>query len=196
MEASTDRARSVFGNGQGEATYQKVVQSKERFLCRFGDDSNTVYHLSAAPTPVIGELLGVRNLVISPNTNGAPIIVGNIRMGFGHYRISMAMASAAHAMGHTPYWPDLASFREATGSKAIRYQNDLYSKGPRISQRVGRSTSWCGNPSTPRVFASSLTTPQTRRTPSSAYRSSTTSRRTSPTWEPTSDLPRQPCMPA
>ncbi|MCI1666547.1 MAG: hypothetical protein LKI31_00730, partial [Olsenella sp.] len=143
----------------------------------------------------------MRNLVISPNgepldicadasgapqppptertvdgTNGAPIIVGNIRMGFGHYRISMAMASAAHAMGHTPYWPDLASFREATGSKAIRYQNDLYSKGPRISQRVGRSTSWCGNPSTPRVFASSLTTPQTRRTPSSAYRSSTTSR--------------------
>lgn len=204
MEASTGRARSVFGNGQGEATYQKAVQSKERFLCRFGDDSNTVYHLSAALTPVIGELLGVRNLVISPNgepldicadasgapqppstertvdgTNGAPIIVGNIRMGFGHYRISMAMASAAHAMGHTPYWPDLASFREATGSKAIRYQNDLYSKGPRISQRVGRSTSWCGNPSTPRVFASSLTTPQTRRTPSSAYRSSTTSRRTS-----------------
>ena len=32
------------------------------------------------------------------------IIVGNIRMGFGHYRISMAIASAAHALGYTPYW--------------------------------------------------------------------------------------------
>ena len=161
MEASTDRARSVFGNEQDEATYQKAVQSKERFLRRFGDDTATAYHLQAAPTPVIGDLLGVRNLVVSPSgtpldiradasgapqppttertvegANGAPVIVGNIRMGFGHYRISMAMASAAHAMGYTPYWLDLASFKDATGSKAIRYQNDLYSKGSRISQRV------------------------------------------------------------
>lgn len=162
MESSTDRARSIFGNEQDDATYQKAVQSKERYLRRFGDDSKTVYHLSAAPTPVIGEMLGVRNLVISPDgtpldiyadatqapkppatdrtvegANGAPVIVGNIRMGFGHYRISMAIASAAHAMGYTPYWLDLASFKDATGSKVIRYQNDLYSKGSRISQRVG-----------------------------------------------------------
>ena len=162
MEASTDRARSVFGNEQDDATYQKAVQSKERYLRRFGDDSKTIYHLSAAPTPVIGDMLGVRNLVISPDStpldiradaaqapkppatnravegaNGTPVIVGNIRIGFGHYRISMAMASAAHAMGYTPYWLDLASFEDATGSKVIRYQNDLYSKGSRISQRVG-----------------------------------------------------------
>ena len=44
MEASTDRARSVFGNEQDEATYQKAVQSKERFLRRFGDDTATAYH--------------------------------------------------------------------------------------------------------------------------------------------------------
>ena len=51
MEASTDRARSVFGNEQDDATYQKAVQSKERYLRRFGDDSKTIYHLSAAPRP-------------------------------------------------------------------------------------------------------------------------------------------------
>ena len=104
MEASTDRARSVFGNEQDDATYQKAVQSKERYLRRFGDDSKTIYHLSAAPTPVIGDMLGVRNLVISPDStpldiradaaqapkppatnravegaNGTPVIVGNIR---------------------------------------------------------------------------------------------------------------------
>jgi hypothetical protein len=56
------------------------------------------------------------------------IIIGNIRMGFGHYRISMAMASCAKALGYTPYWLDLAGF-DATGSKMIRYQNDLYSTG-------------------------------------------------------------------
>lgn len=63
-----------------------------------------------------------------------PLIVGNIRMGFGHYRISIAMASCARALGFTPYWLDLASF-DATGSKMIREQNDMYSLASRISQK-------------------------------------------------------------
>ena len=160
MASTNDRARSAFGNQQDEATYKKAVKGKEKFLKKFGDDTNAVYHLASADVPVIGEALGVRNLVMgtapldlaadaavapvptpTPRTvdgaNGAPVIVGNIRMGFGHYRISMAMASAAHAMGYTPYWLDLASFSETTGSKVIAYQNDLYSLGSRLSQKVG-----------------------------------------------------------
>lgn len=70
-----------------------------------------------------------------PGSDGSPVVVGNIRMGFGHYRISMAIASAAHAMGYTPYWFDLASFAGSTGSKVIAHQNDLYSLGSRLSQR-------------------------------------------------------------
>lgn len=63
------------------------------------------------------------------------IIIGNIRMGFGHYRISMAIASAAHSMGYTPYWLDMNSFQETTGGKIIAAQNSLYSMGSRISQK-------------------------------------------------------------
>ncbi len=63
------------------------------------------------------------------------LIVGNIRMGFGHYRISMAIASAAHSMGYTPYWMDLNSYPETTATKVISAQNDLYSLGSRISQK-------------------------------------------------------------
>ncbi len=63
------------------------------------------------------------------------IIVGNIRMGFGHYRISMAIASAAHSMGYTPYWMDLNSYPETTCTKVISAQNDLYSLGSRMSQK-------------------------------------------------------------
>ena len=162
MALASDRARSAFGNQQDDATYRKAVRGKEKFLKKFGDDSNAIYHLAASDVPVIGSALGVRNLVMAdgdtpldlagdaaaaprpqetPHTvegaNGAPVIVGNIRMGFGHYRISMAMASAAHAMGYTPYWLDLASFDETTGSKVIAYQNDLYSLGSRLSQKVG-----------------------------------------------------------
>lgn len=69
------------------------------------------------------------------DAQGAPVVVGNIRMGFGHYRIAMAMASAAHAMGYTPYWLDLCSLQGTTCSKVIGAQNDLYSLGSRTSQR-------------------------------------------------------------
>lgn len=61
------------------------------------------------------------------------IIVGNIRMGFGHYRISMAIASAAKSMGYTPYWMDLNSYKQTTCTKVISAQNELYSLGSRLS---------------------------------------------------------------
>lgn len=162
MSVTDDRARSAFGNQQSERAYRRALRSKERFVRRFGDDSGTAYHLASTDAPVIGSALGVRRLVMAhgdvpldlmadaaraprpaptPRTvdgaDGAPVVVGNIRMGFGHYRIAMAMASAAHAMGYTPYWLDLASFDQATGSKVIAHQNGLYSMGSRLSQRFG-----------------------------------------------------------
>ena len=64
MASVNDRAQSAFGNQQDEATYRKAVKGKARFLRRFGDDTNAVYHLASAEVPVIGEALGVRNLVM------------------------------------------------------------------------------------------------------------------------------------
>lgn len=156
-----DRAACIFGNEMPAGVYRKACKTKQKFAHRFGDDSAVTYHLAAAELPVIGDRLGVRNLVMAPadaqpldlaadaaaagspqptprskaDATGKPVVVGNIRMGFGHYRISMAMASAAHAMGFTPYWLDLCSFPQTTCSKVIRYQNDLYSKGSRWSQK-------------------------------------------------------------
>lgn len=161
MSSQHDRAASVFGNKIDERTYRKACAGKERFVKKFGDDTHATYHLVARELPVIGPRLGVRNLEVArddtpldlhadatsqplpPATDhtraqagGSPVVVGNIRMGFGHYRIAMAMASAAHAMGYTPYWFDLASFSDSTGSKVIAHQNELYSLGSRVSQSV------------------------------------------------------------
>ena len=66
---------------------------------------------------------------------GKPIVIGNIRMGFGHYRIAMAFASAAHAMGYVPYWLDLCGFPDTLATKIISSQNKLYSLGSRLSQK-------------------------------------------------------------
>lgn len=56
-------------------------------------------------------------------------------MGFGHYRIAIAIASAARSMGYNPYLFDLHSFSETTGGKIIAKQNKLYSMGSRWSQK-------------------------------------------------------------
>lgn len=138
---TTDRAQSVFGNEQPECVYRRAERGKRRYIQKFGDDSAVSYPLRPEPDPVLGESLGLRNLVLGV---GGPdsefdrekgIVIGSIRMGFGHYRIALAMASCAHALGYTPYWMDLCAFPQSTATKVISAQNDLYSLGSRLSQR-------------------------------------------------------------
>lgn len=131
----------VFGNQMPKKVIKKADKQKKKFIKKYGDDSHKVYPIVIETNPCLGEVLGVQNLEIKEGEassnldveNG--IIVGNIRMGFGHYRISMAIASAAHAMGYTPYWLDLNSFQQTTCGKVINYQNNLYSMGSRLSQK-------------------------------------------------------------
>ncbi len=134
-----DKSRTIFGNDMSDQVYRKAVRTKEKFLRKYGDDAGQSYLLSAVPAPAIGQPLGVRNLVIGnehpAQFNDKSIVIGNIRMGFGHYRISMAMASAAHSMGYDPYWFDLHSFEDSTCGKVIAGQNELYSLGSRLSQK-------------------------------------------------------------
>ncbi|MBO4289612.1 MAG: hypothetical protein J5865_05890 [Lachnospiraceae bacterium] len=137
----TDKSAVIFGNKTAPKDYKKAVRSKNKYVRRFGDDSNAPHPVKIVENPVIGPILGVQDIRVCEGEGGIPfdtekgIIVGNIRMGFGHYRISMAMASAAHALGYQPYWMDLNSFPETTCTKVIGAQNDLYSLGSRISQK-------------------------------------------------------------
>jgi len=129
----------IFGNTIPAGTIKKAQAGREKYAKRFGDDCGKPYHLKAEPNPTIGDKLGVYNMVESsePLTSlpDKPVIIGNIRMGFGHYRISMAMASAANALGYTPLWLDLNSFSDTTMGKLISSQNELYSKGSRWSEK-------------------------------------------------------------
>ncbi|MCR4842344.1 MAG: hypothetical protein K5840_03660 [Eubacterium sp.] len=135
-----DKSRTIYGNPVSERDYKKAVNSKKKYEKKFGDDSYRDYPVCIRDNEHIGESLGVKDILLEEG-DGEPfdtqkgIIVGNIRMGFGHYRISMAMASAAHALGYTPYWMDLNSYSQTTTTKVIGAQNDLYSLGSRISQK-------------------------------------------------------------
>jgi hypothetical protein len=83
---------------------------------------------SQAPTP--GRKGSDRPVPDDPNG----VIISTIRMGFGHYRIALAGASAARAMGFTPYWLDLLGIPGIT-SDVINWCNTWYSRWSRISQR-------------------------------------------------------------
>lgn len=134
-----NKFESIFNNPIPASVQRKALKAQAKHLKKFGDDRQTDYPLTTVLNPTVGELLGIHNLEIS--TTGAPIdaskgiIVGNIRMGFGHYRIAMAIASAARAKGYTPYWFDLHAYSQTTGGKLIGHLNALYSMGSRWSQK-------------------------------------------------------------
>ena len=131
-----EKSREIFGNPMSEKDVKKAEKTQNKFLKKYGDDSGRDYRFALRDNPVLGEL-GTRELVSGEGAvfTDRTVFVGNIRMGFGHYRISMAMASCARALGCEPVWVDLNSFRESTCTKIISGQNDLYSMGSRLSQK-------------------------------------------------------------
>ena len=135
-----DRSKVIFNNEISKKDVRKAAKSKAKYIKKFGDDSNVNYPVRLVKNQYIGDSLGVSDIRIESGEGEAfdqekGIIVGNIRMGFGHYRISMAIASAANALGYKPYWMDLNSYPQTTCTKVISAQNDLYSLGSRISQK-------------------------------------------------------------
>jgi hypothetical protein len=130
---------SIFNNPIPSKVIQKALKKNKQYLKKFGDDTKTLYHLIETPHPLLTPALGIHLLESSDKAwepqSSRPIIIGNIRMGYGHYRIAIALASCARALGYTPYWFDLPSFQETTGAKIIRHLNDLYSLGSRLSQK-------------------------------------------------------------
>ena len=135
---------TIFGNEIDKPVYNKALRTQRKFIKKFGDDRQTQYHLSLKDNEVLTPPFGCKVIVTDSEATEdtfetqlpeKPLIIGNIRMGFGHYRISMAMASAAKSLGYTPLWFDLNSFPETTCTKIISYQNNLYSTGSRLSQK-------------------------------------------------------------
>ena len=136
----TDKSKVIFGNKISDRDYKKACKTKAKNIKKYGDDSAVDYNIVISKNSHIGDSLGVYDVLLKDGESPEQfdtdkgIIVGNIRMGFGHYRISMAMASAAKALGYTPYWMDLNGYPQTTCTKVISAQNDLYSLGSRLSK--------------------------------------------------------------
>jgi len=137
----SNKSKVIFGNAMPPKVIKKAEKTKMKNAKKYGDDSHANYAAKLTENRTLTAPLGVYDIRVNEGEGEIPfdtekgIIVGNIRMGFGHYRISIAMASAAHALGYTPYWMDLNSYKDTTCTKVISSQNDLYSLGSRLSQK-------------------------------------------------------------
>ncbi len=146
-----DKTTAVFGNLMKPATIRKARKTKTAFIREFGSDAELPLVLSFQAISEL-ESLGVRMLKISVAAatlsdsregqsadflaqDPKALVIGTIRMGFGHYRIALAMASAARSMGYTPYLFDLHSFTDTTAGRIVAKLNGLYSLGSRLSQK-------------------------------------------------------------
>ena len=129
----------IFGNEISHSSVRKAKRNREKFIRKFGFDPEADYPLTAVKNDILGDQIGIKNLIIGsggePIKTAKSIVLGTIRMGYGHYRPAMAIASAARSMGITPYWLDLLAYEETTGAKIIHHLEKLYSLGSRLSQK-------------------------------------------------------------
>ncbi len=134
-----DRDIIIFGNKISNSAKRKAIKKRNSYSRKYNFDENVSYPLSAENNAILNKFIGVKDVISTDKgeqiSADKGIIVGNIRMGYGHYRMAMAIASAANSMGLIPYWFDLLSFPETIGSKIINELNSLYSLGSRLSQK-------------------------------------------------------------
>lgn len=133
---------TIFGNPVSRSVQKKALRKRAGWVRKLGDDSGRSYRYALADNPVLTPLWGVKNLDLAeagPTPEASegrkPLVIGTIRMGYGHYRISMAIASAAAARNLEPWWFDLHSFQDSVGGRIVRELNGLYSLGSRLSQK-------------------------------------------------------------
>src|SRR5512133_2739397 len=97
----------IYGNELDKAVWKSCLRARDRYARKFGYREDESFDYTAYKDPFLGESLGIMDLLAQPG--GKPldpkksVIIGTIRMGFGHYRMGLAAASAARALGYTPY---------------------------------------------------------------------------------------------
>jgi hypothetical protein len=149
---------SLFGNDLSEGKSKATDRWQTYFIKKFNYNPNEKYNLRIQQNQYLGDVLGIKDIVRSDQgeliTSSKNVVCSTIRMGYGHYRIAMAGASCARAMGFTPLWLDLLSIPGIT-TDVINWCNTNYSRFSRLSQnsRIFNKYVWetltTGDPSLP-----------------------------------------------
>ncbi len=131
-------ANTVYGVPIRERVRAKALRTLKRFKRKYGGSVPGAFPLRARDNQFLAPLIGLKE--VYSGVDGDPVdydkavFIGTIRMGYGHYRIGMALASAAFAKGYQPYWFDLLGF-DSSGARMIKDLDKWYSLGSRLSQK-------------------------------------------------------------
>lgn len=132
---------SLYGVPISARRARQGIRLRRRFARKYGYTGTESFPLSATVHPLLGRVFGLKQVTAErlkaetePIDYSNAVFIGTIRMGYGHYRIGMALASAVHALGKTPYWFDLLGF-DAAGARMIRDLDRWYSFFSRLSQK-------------------------------------------------------------
>lgn len=132
-----DGCFTLYGNALTKRQTRQVSRWREMFVKKFNYDETEEVNLRVVDNPYLGAELGIKDLLRTEEgeavTTENTVVISTIRMGFGHYRIAMAGASAARAMGFTPLWLDLLQIPGIT-TDVINWCNTWYSRFSRRSQ--------------------------------------------------------------
>ncbi|TVR68457.1 MAG: hypothetical protein EA427_10270 [Spirochaetaceae bacterium] len=146
----------VYDNPISRRHSRSAIKWQRMFMRKFDYDSGEQYRLQVEDNPYLGDVFNLKSIVRVPASGSDSgitglgsdgVLISTIRMGFGHYRIAMAGASAAHAMGFTPYWLDLLAIPGIT-SEVINWCNSWYSRWSRMSQSSAAFNRWVWEPVT------------------------------------------------
>lgn len=129
---------TLFENELSEGKSNATDRWQQFFVKKFQYDPNDKYTLSVQSNHYLGDVLGIKDIIRGDVGDSLPstgsVVISTIRMGYGHYRIAMAGASCARAMGYTPLWLDLLAIPGIT-TDVINWCNTNYSRFSRLSQR-------------------------------------------------------------
>ena len=112
---------------------------KSAIFLRYGINSDEKIFLSSKPSPIL------KDLEIFGRGDGCQvdkgILVGTIRMGYGHHRMAYAVYSWVLAKKIKPYLHDLLAI-ESNEAVAIKEIDGLYSQMSRVSSEWGGHIEW------------------------------------------------------
>ena len=112
-----DRTKIIFGNALPDGVVKKAEKNKVKFRKKFQKSTSDELFFQTPQNECLYESLGVRDLKVDSTgqkvvQDEKGIIIGNIRMGFGHYRISIAIASAGPCLLRSDSWRSADSISE------------------------------------------------------------------------------------
>ena len=128
----------LYGNRIGRAQSKAADRWQAMFVRKFSYDAAEQYQLSVHDNPYLGSVFGLQDILRDSGgeeiRKDNAVVCSTVRMGYGHYRISMAGVSCAKAMGFQPYWLDLLAIPGVT-TDVINRCNANYSFFSRLSQQ-------------------------------------------------------------